>query len=544
MNANPGIYPLPPPEPEPWATRARAFRVVDEALSREPYQAWGMTSYFAFVLLVGFGLITAPPWIFNPYSTYFLFVIGAIGIWRYSWGALHVVRSLIYRKIVFPKWRRAVARLPDGGHPSEVFLLVTSFRIDPEVSRLVFGSVIAEAIRYGRPTTIVASIVEGAEERLVRTVFESFEPSPDIRLCIVRIAGKGKRAGLGYGFRAISALHPAQDAVVCVIDGDTMLERNLLADTLPFFKLRPNAAALTTDEICDVRGSAIYREWYNLRFAQRQIYMSSVGLSRRVLTLTGRMSAFRASIVTDPSFIRQVENDEIEHWRFGRIKFLTGDDKSSWFWILSRGYEMLYVPDARIRTVEDPPSDNFIAGATVLMTRWFGNMLRTNGRAIALGPKPMGLYTWWCVVDQRVTMWTTLIGPIAAILIACFFQYSFAYLYLLWVACSRLVQTTALLTARDRVSGWYPFLMYFNQVYGAIIKTYILFRLDKQKWTRQKTSLKSDRSAWSALAAKYNNRLAHVVCVSMLGTFVGAMIGLLHVPNTATVGMILGSVFK
>lgn len=544
MNANVEVLPRYSAEHSRKIRQAQAFRVVDEAMSQEPYQAWGMATYFAFVIALGFALVMAPPWIFNPYSTYFLFVIGAIGIWRYSWGALHVVRSLIYRKIVFPKWRKAVAALPDGGHPSEVYLLVTSFRIDPEVSRLVFGSVIAEAIRYGRPTTIVASLVEGAEERLVRSVFDSFDPPSDVRLCVVRIAGKGKRAGLGYGFRAISALHPAPDAVACVIDGDTMLERGILEKTLPFFKLRPNAAALTTDEICDVRGSSIYREWYNLRFAQRQIYMSSVGLSRRVLTLTGRMSAFRVSIITDPSFVSQVENDEIEHWRFGRIKFLTGDDKSSWFWILSRGYEMLYVPDVRIRTVEDPPSANFLSGATVLMTRWFGNMLRTNGRAIRLGPRPMGLYVWWCIVDQRLTMWTTLIGPIAAILITCFFQSSFAYLYLLWLGCSRLAQTTVLLTARSRVSGWYPFLLYFNQVYGALVKTYVFFRLDRQKWTRQNTAMSINRSSFEAIIAKYGNRLSHAVCVSILATFVGVMIGLLHAPDPTIFRIILGSVFK
>ncbi len=47
------------------------------------------------------------------------------------------------------------------------------------------------------------------------------------------------------------------------------------------------------------------------------------GLSNHVLTLTGRMSVFRADLCTDPEFMEQVHHDFLEHWRVGRIKFLT-----------------------------------------------------------------------------------------------------------------------------------------------------------------------------------------------------------------------------
>ena len=36
---------------------------------------------------------------------------------------------------------------------------------------------------------------------------------------------------------------------------------------------------------------------------------------------------------------------------------------------------------------------------------------------------------------------------------------------------------------------WFPVthppVLYFSQVFGAIIKTYVFFRLDRQRWTRQ-----------------------------------------------------------
>ena len=48
----------------------------------------------------------------------------------------------------------------------------------------------------------------------------------------------------------------------------------------------------------------LFRDWFALRFTQRQMMMSSMGLGGRVLTLTGRMSVFRADLATDPGFIR------------------------------------------------------------------------------------------------------------------------------------------------------------------------------------------------------------------------------------------------
>lgn len=37
--------------------------------------------------------------------------------------------------------------------------------------------------------------------------------------------------------------------------------------------------------------------------------------------MTGRMSVFRANVVTDPGFIADVESDSLQHWRLGRFKF-------------------------------------------------------------------------------------------------------------------------------------------------------------------------------------------------------------------------------
>ncbi|HUG61831.1 MAG TPA: glycosyltransferase, partial [Methylomirabilota bacterium] len=344
----------------------------------------------------------------------------------------------------------------------------------------------------------------------------------------VRIAGSGKRDALAHGFRAIAEFGPGPDDTVAVIDGDSIVPVDLVAKCAPFFALGSDVGALTTDEMCEVEGREIFREWYSLRFAQRQVLMCSMGLSGRVLTLTGRMSMFRAQIACDEDFIAHVQEDAIEHWRLGRVKFLTGDDKSSWYWLLKRGYRMLYVPDVVIETIEQPPADRFVDSAAMLMVRWFGNMLRTNGRAVALGPTPIGVFAWWAILDQRLSMWTCLTGIAFAVVGTLFVSPYAAVLYVLWVLSSRYVMMLFLLSVRRRVSVTYPFLIFFNQIFGSLMKIYIVFRLDRQKWTRQNTVSRRTSSIWRDRYNRYSSLYMNAFGVTVFMTAVSISAGILH----------------
>ncbi len=437
----------------------------------------------------------------NAEAAVFLLPLGILGTWRYGWAGLHLLRSLVYRFWTFPKIRRRVSALGDAG-PSHVYLLLTSFRIDAETTRRVYLGAMQDAKRCGWPVTMVASLVELGDELFVRAMFRAMDMPAHVRLKIVRIAGTGKRDALAYGFRAIAADSPDPDAVVAVIDGDSILEEGTLAKCCPLFTLYPRLGALTTDEDCELLDGSegIYRLWYSLRFAQRHILMSSVSLSRRVLTLTGRMSIFRAGVAADPSFIAQIETDFIDHPRLGRFRFLTGDDKSSWFWVLSRGWEMLYVPDVRVLTLESPPHPNFFVGSTTLMMRWFGNMLRTNGRALRVPSSVSTRFTRLCIIDQRISMWTSLSGLALALVGTVSQGPVILWVYGSWVLTVRYTQIIALRTSRAQVSPWWIPLLYYNQVYGSLIKIFIWFHLDRQKWTRQKTTLSRGGSRFGAIA--------------------------------------------
>ncbi|MCK5556077.1 MAG: glycosyltransferase, partial [Alphaproteobacteria bacterium] len=207
----------------------------------------------------------------EPISSQLIAIIGILAIWRYSWGMVHFCRSLIYRKIAFPDMR--VQAEAGGNHlmPPHIYLLLTSFRINSETSILVYNAAIREAINCGIPATIVASIVESADELLIKELFLQANPPEHVRLQFVRIPGTGKRDGLAQGFRAISRDMPPPESLVAVIDGDSELEDGLIRKCAPFFSMMPKLGALTTDEDCDVEGSEIMTQWHQLRFAQRHI---------------------------------------------------------------------------------------------------------------------------------------------------------------------------------------------------------------------------------------------------------------------------------
>jgi glycosyltransferase Alg8 len=242
------------------------------------------------------------------------------------------------------------------------------------------------------------------------------------------------------------------------------------------------------------------------------------------------MSMYRAEVATDPGFIAAIEQDRLEHWRLGTIKLLTGEDKSAAWWLLRRGLASIYVPDVKVLTIEQPVARGLLAASTPLMLRWFGNMLRASGRCIALGPRRLGWFTWWCLIDQRISMWTPLVGPIAVAFLALTVSPVFLVAYAIWVMATRLAQSLLLLAARPRVSGLYPPLLYFTQLYGALIKTWVLFRLDRQRWTRQNIVWPPRLAPWQAAWRAATSTGLHLLALLALSSASALATGALPLP--------------
>jgi glycosyltransferase Alg8 len=451
-------------------------------------------------LLVCLALALTLPFHALSASGQLIFSLGVIGAWRYGWTLTNFTRALLYIKSAYPRRRvKAERAYAIRAVRTHAYFLVTSYKVETAISIRVYQSIFRAACRSPGGSTVVASVVEAADQNLIEACFAGIVgPDDDVRLIIDRIPGTGKRDALATSLSSIARQQPAREDIVLLVDGDTIVPADIVERSAPFFT-ESNLGAVTTDEASEIERNSLFKDWFSLRFTQRQMMMSSVALGRRVLTLTGRMSIFRGDLAIKPDFIAAVRSDYVDHWRLGRINFLTGDDKSTWYWLLRNGYEMAYLPDVQSVSMETQPLPGFTASAVTLMIRWFGNMLRTNGRAMVLRPRDIGWFTWWSILDQRISMWTTLAGPASVFIAALFVDPMILPAYLVWVMLTRYLNCWLLAVFRGPFPITYPFLLYFGQLVGSLVKTYVLFRLDRQKWTRQATASGGGASPASSL---------------------------------------------
>lgn len=406
--------------------------------------------------------------------------LGAIAAWRYSWAAINLMRAVAYQFGVFPHCRRS---LPVGVNASYIYVVVLSYRMGAEINAAVYGALIRDLKRHGRPATIVACISDQTDIE----VLEAFRDLANVRVIGLKQSNKGKRDAMERGLALFARDNPPPGAIVALMDGDTLIPEGTFDRTVPFLAADLELGALTTDNVPLVAGRPVVREWYRLRMRTRHELMSSLSLSRRVLVLTGRFSLFRAEIALAPGFIAAVGHDSSYHWRLGRIGMLTGDDKSTWFWTLRSGWKMLYVPDVAVCCLEKSPRQGFYDSTVALMIRYFGNMTRNNTRAVQLGPRRIGYFTWLALVDQRLSPWTSLWGPASAVALALFCDTRVLPIYVCWVLLSRTAQCAIYGLFRLTFHPLFPLLQFYNQIVGAAVKVVVFFNPDKQSWTRQST---------------------------------------------------------
>ncbi len=424
------------------------------------------------------------------------FAIAIIGIWRYSWFLINVFQGLIYEKIVFKKYKEELRKIPlQKKFPKRVYFIIPSYHEDKRITKNVFKFLIEEC--YKIPSQIYFFISVGSQEEVdyIKMLISIFDLQKKVKVKFL-FQSQGKRVALYHALKAVArefykplSFHrDYKNDVLVLMDGDTVVGKNILLKTLPFFIWNTNLGALTTDEeIYYFGNNKLIGVWYKLKFARRHIMMKSHSLHKKVLTLTGRFSAFRAHIMLNEEFINLIAKDHIDHWLFGKFRFLMGDDKTTWFYLLKNGWDMLYIPDVLIFSVENREG-SFFKVTTSLMFRWYGNMLRNNWRAIKLGPKRIGsFFIWYAIIDQRISMWTSLIGPTAITLMSLFISPFYWLFYTAWVIFTRQLQIAVLI--RERLSLeiiTLPLLLY-DQWFGSIVKIYTSANLAKQKWSKAKS---------------------------------------------------------
>ena len=427
-------------------------------------------------------ILRLPNHIWDPVNSIFVMTFGLIALWRYLWWMTHFVRSRIYRLWVFPKKRILADEIWNSGwRPSFLHFMVVTFREQRETTEKVLASIVEECRSSCVPGRIYVGTGDPWDEQIIEEYFATHAPEIEIDVVIVRQNQTGKRFAIGSVLRAISRHGVGPNDLAIFMDGDTIPDSGLIAKCAPMFALNPELGALTTDERAIVAGPEWVQTWHDLRFAQRRLAMESHSLSNKVLTLTGRLSLFRAEIAVNDDFIRTIEADSLTHWLWGQFRFMSGDDKSTWFWALRDGRQMMYVPDASCVTLENIGSNPWERLKHNLL-RWSGNMLRNGTRAIALGPRRVGLFIWWCLIDQRISMWTMLTGPLAAVAMSFLHGPQVLLAYFVWIICTRVMLSCVLFYYAGGVYLRFPFLLYLNQLVISMVKVHLLFRLSKQRW--------------------------------------------------------------
>jgi len=495
-------------------------------------------TYFA-ICYIALSILPNPFW--NPDTREFIYIIGILGVWRYAWWFNHFIRAKYYEHKKFPKIReQADAVWNSGWRPKRLHFLMTTFREERSTAEAVVRAICGEIRLAGVPGSVWIGSSEPEDEQTLANHFRIAGADLDLEVRFVRQNQPGKRVAIALILRAMSRAGLGSSDFVAFLDGDFVLDRGALCKCLPLFKLDPDLHAVTTDEDVIVRGPWWLQSWLNMRFAQRRVAMMSHALSNRVLTLTGRFSVFRATHILSHEFIRLQEADFLNHWLWGQFRFLSGDDKSSWYCLLKQNVRMLYVPDANGYTIE------IISGSAKKrmvenLRRWSGNMLRNGQRAIALGPRRMPFFIWWCLVDQRLAMWTMIFSPLLAIAATMKSGGSFLISYIVYVAITRMLLSMVLFTYSRTIDLNYVWTLYANQILNASVKIYMLWRLSKQKWANrgnQKAGFAG--SGWVVTARNAMAIYLTVVSTSMLLLIVLIYTKLLELPSWIFINSIFG----
>jgi glycosyltransferase Alg8 len=440
---------------------------------------------FIFYAILSFGIFYSI-W---PYFYYVkgekLILLGVFAMWRYGWLGTNYCRSFYYYYIRYPRLRRKTLQIPEEDKfPERLFFLIPSFKEEPWVSVETFQSILSNLADVPCKTTLVVATGSDRDDTVISSVYNGHPCRDSVELVFQR-QSEGKRIAMGHGLRAIARrFRDEKNSVTIFMDGDSYLEPRTLQRLLPFFAAFPKVGAVTTNESAYINTNNYwYKDWFNLKFGQRHLLFSSHALSWKVLTLTGRFSCFRTSIVVKEDFIKQIENDCITHWMHGKFRFLMGDDKSSWYYLLKNRWQMLYLPDINCYSLESRDA-SFLSLSVSLPYRWYGNTMRNNGRALALGWRCTGLFTWIAILDQRLSMWTALVGISGALVLAVTQSFIYLPFFIAWVIAVRILQMCVIAFRGHPVSMLTIPLMLYNQWVGAFVKIRAFFYLSDQKWSK------------------------------------------------------------
>jgi glycosyltransferase Alg8 len=139
-----------------------------------------------------------------------------------------------------------------------------------------------------------------------------------------------------------------------------------------------------------------------------------------------------------------------------------------------------------------------------------------------------------------MSIWTSLVGPCVAILLSLTHEWSFALGYLAWIMLVRLGASLLLGVYRRRFSPLWPILLYYNQIIGAVVKTYVASRLNQQKWDRQNIFAGESADPGQARRERRLSALIHTAKLAAFLLVLAFYAGALPVPTSHSFRLLAG----
>lgn len=346
-------------------------------------------------------------------------------------------------------------------------------------------------------------------------LYQDFQPKADEYW-----KGQKKRYAMGIALRAFQHIDFPDNSVLWLMDGDSQVTSGVLKKCSSIMESTQCHGITTNEKVRFVDrhttglGGKILSRWFSLHMAKRHVQMSAQSYGEKLSVLTGRFSGVKWEIAKTPDFSQIVQTDTCWSIIWGKIPLLSGDDKSTWFAIFKYlkiinqlPVKMLYVPDAKVISLENVIPQGSLAHAITNLQRWFGNTYRNLWRAINLGNHTTGAYLRFEILDQLIHPFTGALVPMLAFLslkdyILCDRPLRYFTSLVEWVMWATAIQMTTIYRHSFDIIYKNPLAFLFDiplivisRWGAAYIKLATLPALGMQKWVRhaQATNAASSR---------------------------------------------------
>lgn len=420
----------------------------------------------------------------NNESLSLILGLGIIGLWRHSWGVYNYLRAVRFRN--FSKKKTSDYELLSQ---TQLVVIVTFYNQSEEDMAKVLRS-LAEAFTLlpKRPLLIIA--YRTLKMPMVRSLI-----GDSAAVQFVPQTGRGKREAIADALVVAKQTIPANSidgAHILLIDGDTVVTPQAIWESMGVLDRRAEIGAVVVNEKPLTLGPPIFGVWRKLRSLQRHKMMMSMALSDRLLVLTGRFSMIRSSVLLPVSVASRIRHDYIQT-DYAHIPFLTGDDKTTWLEVLRRGYGMTYLPNTFIYPIEHVNSNvNYFHHVYKLSLRYGGNMIRANLHDDAWSNVARSPHLKYTLIDQRVSMWTSLLSPTLLILLLVTGQFQYFIVFLTYLLIIKNVQAIAVGWLGNHYDPWFPYIIFADQFIQSLAKIKSFSFLHHQSWNNQDISLQGD----------------------------------------------------